>query len=61
MSTLIEGELKDLFDVIQQMHEVPFSNGVMRVATNVRIDDRRDKKSTMEGKLKAVEERLNQE
>jgi uncharacterized protein (TIGR00106 family) len=61
MSTLIEGELPDLFDVIQQLHEVPFSNGIQRVATNIRIDDRRDKKSTMAGKLKAVETQLNQE
>ncbi|MDM5315263.1 MTH1187 family thiamine-binding protein [Fictibacillus sp. b24] len=59
MSTLIEGELSDLFDVIQQLHEVPFSNGIQRVATNIRIDDRRDKKSTMAGKLQAVEAQMN--
>jgi uncharacterized protein (TIGR00106 family) len=61
MSTLIEGELPDLFNVIQQLHEVPFTNGIQRVATNIRIDDRRDKKSTMSGKLKAVEAQLNKE
>jgi uncharacterized protein (TIGR00106 family) len=61
MSTLIEGELPDLFDVIQQLHEVPFSNGIQRVATNIRIDDRRDKKSTMAGKLEAVQARMNKE
>jgi uncharacterized protein (TIGR00106 family) len=61
MSTLIEGELSDIFDVIQQLHEVPFSKGLMRVATNIRIDDRRDKQSTMAGKLKAVEAQLSQE
>ncbi|MCM3718217.1 MTH1187 family thiamine-binding protein [Fictibacillus phosphorivorans] len=59
MSTLIEGELSDLFDVIQELHEVPFESGIQRVATNIRIDDRRDKKSTMEGKLQAVEEQMN--
>lgn len=59
MSTLIEGELSDLFDVIQQLHEVPFSSGIQRVATNIRIDDRRDKKSTMAGKLQAVKAQLN--
>ncbi|WP_137791728.1 MTH1187 family thiamine-binding protein [Bacillus sp. E(2018)] len=61
MSTLIEGELPDLFHVIQQLHEVPFSNGIQRVATNIRIDDRRDKKSTMAGKLEAVEARMTKE
>ncbi|GAA3319777.1 hypothetical protein GCM10020331_028070 [Ectobacillus funiculus] len=50
MNTIIEGELPVLFDVIQQMHEVPFTKGIGRVATNIRIDDRRDKESSMEKK-----------
>ncbi|WP_332691394.1 MTH1187 family thiamine-binding protein [Halalkalibacter lacteus] len=59
MSTLIEGELPVLFEVIQAIHEVPFKNGLSRVATNIRIDDRRDKQSTMAGKLEAVKSHLN--
>ncbi|WP_035661831.1 MTH1187 family thiamine-binding protein [Halalkalibacter akibai] len=59
MSTLIEGELPILFEVIQAIHEVPFKNGVSRVATNIRIDDRRDKHATMAGKLEAVKAHLN--
>lgn len=58
MNTIIEGELPVLFEVIQEMHEVPFAKGLSRVATNIRVDDRRDKKSTMEGKLKAVQSKL---
>lgn len=58
MSTLIEGELPVLFEVIQAIHEVPFQHGVKRVATNIRIDDRRDKVSTMDGKLAAVQGKL---
>ncbi|WP_261129438.1 MTH1187 family thiamine-binding protein [Bacillus sp. Marseille-Q3570] len=57
MSTLIEGDLGDLFDVIQQIHEVPFKNGIERVSTNIRLDDRRDKQVKMEDKLKSVEEK----
>ncbi|MEB1807649.1 MAG: MTH1187 family thiamine-binding protein [Bacillaceae bacterium] len=60
MSTLIEGELPVLFEVIQAIHEVPFEAGVQRVATNIRIDDRRDKASSLEGKLAAVNNRLNE-
>lgn len=60
MSTLIEGELPVLFEVIQAIHEVPFKHGIKRVATNIRIDDRRDKLSTMEGKLEAVQSKLAQ-
>jgi uncharacterized protein (TIGR00106 family) len=59
MSTIIEGELPVLFEVIQAIHEVPFKHGLSRVATNIRIDDRRDKQSTMSGKLEAVELHLN--
>ncbi|WP_265416539.1 MTH1187 family thiamine-binding protein [Alkalihalobacillus deserti] len=60
MSTLIEGELPILFEVIQAIHEVPFKHGLKRVATNIRIDDRRDKPSTMEGKLEAVKAHLRE-
>lgn len=55
MSTLIEGELRDVFEVIQVIHEVPFQKGAVRVATNIRIDDRRDKKVSMQDKVRAVE------
>ncbi|KAA0549425.1 MTH1187 family thiamine-binding protein [Bacillus sp. BGMRC 2118] len=58
MSTLIEGELPDLFDVIQAIHESPFQNGIQRVATNIRIDDRRDKKVKMNDKLESVRQRM---
>jgi uncharacterized protein (TIGR00106 family) len=61
MNTLIEGELPVLFEIIQELHEVPFEKGAKRVATNIRIDDRRDKVSTMEGKLKAVQAKLDAE
>ncbi len=60
MSTLIEGELPVLFDVIQAIHEVPFKHGLQRVATNIRIDDRRDKESTMARKVAAVQAHLSQ-
>ncbi|WP_256814792.1 MTH1187 family thiamine-binding protein [Cytobacillus sp. Bac17] len=59
MNTIIEGELTDLFEVIQAMHEVPFEKGLMRVATNIRIDDRRDVKRKMEEKVRRVESQLN--
>ncbi len=54
MNTIIEGELPVLFEVIQAMHEVPFSKGLVRVATNIRIDDRRDVKRNMEEKVDRV-------
>ena len=58
MNTLIEGELSVLFEVIQAIHEAPFNQGIKRVATNIRIDDRRDKKVRMEDKLQSVKRKL---
>lgn len=58
MSTLIEGELPTLFEVIQAIHEAPFNQGIQRVATNIRIDDRRDKKVKMDDKLQSVRSKM---
>ncbi|WP_353855244.1 MTH1187 family thiamine-binding protein [Bacillus sp. Bos-x628] len=60
MNTLIEGELSVLFEVIQHIHEAPFQKGVHRVATNIRIDDRRDQTTTLESKLASVNKHFNQ-
>ena len=59
MNTLIEGDLKDLFEVVQAIHELPFDKGLDRVCTNIRIDDRRDKSRKMNDKLKSVQKHLN--
>lgn len=59
MNTLIEGDLKDLFEVIQAIHELPFDKGLDRVCTNIRIDDRRDKSRKMNDKIKSVQKHLD--
>ena len=58
MGTVLEGELDRVLALVRQMHEFPFTDGVKRVVTTVRIDDRRDKTLTMSGKVAAVEKRL---
>lgn len=58
MGTVIEGDLDRILEVVRQMHEVPFEGGSQRVSTLIRIDDRRDKISTMNGKVRAVTEKL---
>jgi uncharacterized protein (TIGR00106 family) len=60
MSTIIEGDIHDLFEIVEKLHEVPFQHGIKRVETNIRIDDRRDKKLTMEGKVASVTEKMKQ-
>jgi len=54
MGTIIEGALKDLFEVMLKMHEVPFEAGALRVVTSIKIDDRRDKETSAKEKVKAV-------
>jgi uncharacterized protein (TIGR00106 family) len=58
MGTNIEGNLQDLFKIALKMHQTPFKKGALRVVTTLKIDDRRDKKGTLEGKKKAVQKKL---
>ena len=58
MGTNIEGKLHDLIRIALKMHEVPFKRGAPRVLTTLKIDDRRDKRGTLEGKKRAVEHKL---
>ncbi len=60
MSTIIEGELPDILDVINELHNVPFESGAHRVLTTVMIDDRLDREVTMAGKMDSVKEQLRE-
>ena len=54
MGTIIQGPLEQVLELVQKMHEVPFAIGAKRVVTTINIDDRRDKPTTIEGKVKSV-------
>ena len=58
MSTVLEGDIDTLLEVIKKMHEIPFKEGIPRVVTTITIDDRRDKNITMEYKVKSVKEKV---
>jgi len=58
MGTIIEGDIKDLLDIIARMHETPFDNKAERVYTTIKIDDRRDIKAEMDNKVKSVMEKM---
>ena len=60
MGTIIEGDLDRILKVIREMHEHPFSQGAVRVSTLIKIDDRRDKEHTIEGKMRSVQDKLAQ-
>ena len=58
MGTLIEGELENVLRVISKMHNSLFNQEVKRVITTIKIDDRRDKKLTMDYKVGSVMKRI---
>jgi len=58
MGTIIEGDLDEILKVVRAMHEHPFAQGAVRVSTFLKIDDRRDKEHTIEGKMRSVEQKL---
>jgi len=58
MSTILEGGVTEILDLITKVHEHTLSSGVQRVITSIKIDDRRDKPLTMEGKVRRVEDGL---
>ena len=58
MSTVIEGDLEYLLSLVKRMHDSAFNSGIQRVVTTVRIDERRDKSLTIEGKKEAVRKKL---
>ncbi len=59
MGTILEGEIGEILELVSKMHEVPFNHQeVKRVVTTLKIDDRRDKPLTMEGKVEAVTSKL---
>ena len=58
MGTIISGDLDDILSTMRRMHESLFTAGAVRVLTQVRIDDRRDKESSMEQKVRSVREKL---
>ncbi|MCG9967734.1 MTH1187 family thiamine-binding protein [Pelotomaculum terephthalicicum JT] len=54
MSTILEGDLDKVIDVVKKMHQEPFRSGVGRVVTSVTIDDRHDKPDSMAARVDSV-------
>ena len=58
MGTLIEGDLTQLLDLVKRMDEAVFAAGATRVYTVLKIDDRRDKQSSIAYKVDSVKRKL---
>jgi uncharacterized protein (TIGR00106 family) len=58
MGTIVEGALDRILAVVKKMHEETFGDGVVRVLTTVKIDDRRDKAQSMSEKVDSLKKKL---
>ena len=58
MGTVIEADADRALEVIRKMQESVFAKGPDRVYSVIKMDDRRDKKASMEQKIKSVEDKL---
>lgn len=57
MGTCIVGDFKSAFELVEKIHNKFAALGIERISTQIKIDDRRDKKITFESKIKAVKGR----
>lgn len=59
MGTIVEADnLEILFSLVKKIHKRIFRLGVLRIVTNISIDDRKDKQLTIKGKIKSLNRRL---
>jgi uncharacterized protein (TIGR00106 family) len=62
MGTSLEGSTEDILAVVADLHAVPFAEGVPRVYTVLKLDERRDRPDqTLEDKVRSVENRLGED
>jgi uncharacterized protein (TIGR00106 family) len=54
MGTSVQGELDEILACVKAIHEELVKMGCLRIATTLKIDDRRDKYQTMDAKVSAV-------
>ena len=59
MGTLLESDdLGKIFSAITAAHEAVFKKGAERVATSIKIDERRDEERTIKDKISSVNQKL---
>ncbi len=58
MGTSLEGDTDDIFALAADLHAVPFTAGIPRVYTVLKVDQRIDREQTLEDKVRSVGDRL---
>ena len=59
MGTSLQGSTREILDLVGELHAIPFDQGVPRVYTVLKLDERRDKPDqTLDDKVESVAERI---
>jgi uncharacterized protein (TIGR00106 family) len=59
MGTSLEGTTEDILAIVGELHAIPFEQGIPRVYTVLKLDERRDRPDqTLADKVRSVEDRL---
>ena len=58
-STVLEGDIDDLWEVAKEIHQKAFELGPERIVTTINIDHRTDKHMDMDQQIDKVEEQLD--
>ena len=60
MGTSLEGSTADILAVVAELHATPFEQGIPRVYTVLKLDERRDRPGqTLDDKVDSVQRRLH--
>ena len=57
-STVLEGEIDDLWEAAKEMHQKALEMGPERIVTNIKVDHRTDKQMDMDKQVDKVEKQL---
>lgn len=60
MFTTLEGDTREIFELVLRMQEAVFAKGAARVGTVLKIDERRDKHAHMEDKVARIQRALSE-
>jgi uncharacterized protein (TIGR00106 family) len=58
-STVLEGDIDDLWEAAKEMHQKALEVGPERIVTNINIDHRTDKQMDMDQQIEKVEKHLD--
>ena len=59
MGTNLDGSPEDIFALVAELHAIPFTLGIPRVYSVLKLDERRDKPASLASKVESVQRLLD--